>query len=159
MYVDDMLGVSLKKKVEEDVRIASSICCRLFQSDCIEQSKTEIGRRVEVIGYVIDLTSQLVSVARKNYHRVIYGLSCVDLTSPVTVKSMQKRGSWISRYSEIVRELKPLARLIHQSYAGKFEFASFRLVPSVMRAEQIFRCVFLLAMLHEDRSERWNLRW
>jgi hypothetical protein len=27
MYVDDMLGVSLKKKVEEDVRIASSICC------------------------------------------------------------------------------------------------------------------------------------
>jgi hypothetical protein len=154
MYVDDMLGVSLKKKVEEDVRIASSICCRLFQSDCIEQSKTEIGRRVEVIGYVIDLTSKLVSVARKNYHRVIYGLSCVDLTGPVTVKTMQKLGSWISRYSEIVRELKPLARLIHQSYAGKFEFASFRLGPSVIRAVQIFRCVFLLAMLHEDRFTR-----
>jgi hypothetical protein len=107
---------------------------------------------VEVIGYVIDLTSKLVSVARKNYHRVIYGLSCVDLKGPVTVKTMQKLGSWISRYSKIVREL--LARLIHQSYAGKFKFASFRLGPSVMRAVQIFRCVFLLAMLHEDRFTR-----
>jgi hypothetical protein len=37
MYVDDMFGVSLRSKVEDYIQIASSVCCRLFQSECIEE--------------------------------------------------------------------------------------------------------------------------
>jgi hypothetical protein len=70
---------------------------------------------VVVIGYVIDLDLEVVSVAEKNLLKVVYGLSAVNFQEKVSVKMMQRFASWISRYSAICEILKPLSRAIYQS--------------------------------------------
>jgi hypothetical protein len=89
IYVDDLLGVSLRRHLESDIATAKSICCRLFNSECIEDSKTVSGRVLTVIGYTINLDSLMVSVAQKNYLRVIYGLSTITFERKVPIKTLQ----------------------------------------------------------------------
>jgi hypothetical protein len=43
MYVDDMLGVSMRAAVEKDVELATRVCKRLFNSECIADLKTDIA--------------------------------------------------------------------------------------------------------------------
>jgi hypothetical protein len=62
LYVDDIFGVSKKAEVDADIAKVVDLCRGLFQSDCIEFSKTEVGRRVVVIGYAIDSDLGVVSV-------------------------------------------------------------------------------------------------
>jgi hypothetical protein len=99
LYVDDIFGVSRKVEVDAEG------CFKVI----VSTSKTEGGRRVVVIGYVTDLDLGVVSVAEKNLLKVIYGLSLVDFSSKVSVKSMQRFASWISRYSAVCVVLKPLS--------------------------------------------------
>ena len=110
IYVDDLLGVSLRRHLESDIATAKSICCRLFNSECLEDSKTVSGRVLTVIGYTINLDSMMVSVAQKNYLRVIYGLSTITFEEKIPIKTLQKFASWISRYASIFTFLKPLSK-------------------------------------------------
>jgi hypothetical protein len=98
--------------------VASSICCRLFNSNCIEASKTEKGREIQVIGYTINLDLGFVSVAQKNYLRVIYGLSTIAFDKKIPIKTLQRFASWISRYSSISSILKPLSKTIYNAFSG-----------------------------------------
>ena len=154
LYVDDIFGVSRKGEVDADIAEVVGLCRGLFQSDCIETSKTEVGRRVVVIGYVIDLDLGVVSVAEKNLLKVIYGLSSVDLSSKVSVKLMQRFASWISRYSAVCVVLKPLSRTLYQSFAGRSDHVLYELDVAGKRAVQVFRALFLVAMGNEERFTR-----
>jgi hypothetical protein len=78
---------SKKAEVDADIAKVVDLCRGLFQSDCIEFSKTEVGRRVVVIGYAIDSDLGVVSV---DLLKVVYGLSSVDFNSKVTIKLMQR---------------------------------------------------------------------
>ncbi len=110
VYVDDFFGVSLKDNAESDVEKASTVLRSLFNSDCVEVSKTVISRSMTVIGYVIDLDQSMVSISLKNFYRVVYGLGFIESSKSVSVKMMQRFGSWVSRYANICIFLKPLLR-------------------------------------------------
>jgi hypothetical protein len=101
MYVDDMLGVSMRAAVEKDVELATRVCKRLFNSECIADLKTEIGCDVDVIGYRINLSSECVTITERNYHKVIHGLCAVVRGMKVSVKLMQKFASWIRYHTNI----------------------------------------------------------
>jgi hypothetical protein len=146
MYVDDILGVSLLEDAQSDVEITTKFCCDLFNSQCIAESKTIVDRRIDVIGYTIDLDS---SVIQKNQQKVIYGLVVIDTNKSVTVKIMQRFASWISRYADIIPILKPFIRLLYSSFKGRNEHASFDLDDEMKRLLKIFRAIFLTAILDE----------
>jgi hypothetical protein len=149
MYVDDILGVSLLEDAQSDVKITTKFCCDLFNSQCIAESKTIVDRRIDVIGYTIDLDSCHVSVTQKNQQRVVYGLMVIDTQKSVTVKLMQRFASWISRYADIIPILKPFIRPLYSSFKGRNEHASFDLDDEMRRLLQIFRAIFLTAILDE----------
>ena len=79
VYVDDTMGVCLRSEVDSEIEMLTKLCETLFNSDCIEKSKTLIGRKLDFIGYSVDLDEKLVSVAEKNYLRCIYAYCSVDL--------------------------------------------------------------------------------
>ncbi len=122
----------------------------------MEHSKTEVGRSVTVIGYVIDLDRSLVSISTKNFLRVLYGLGCIDALKCVSVRLMQRFGSWVSRYSTICIYLRPLARTIHQSYIAHIKTPDkhFALSADVLRALRVFRAIFLSSMVSEVHFTR-----
>lgn len=149
MYVDDMMGVSLLGDVDDDINKATTFCRSLFDSDCIADSKTEKGRSIDVIGYTINLDNCHVSLTVKNQHRVIYGLSTIERGMSISVKLMERFASWLSRYAEVIPNLKPLIRPIYLSFQGLQKFTSFELRDETVRVLQIFRAIFLSAMLDE----------
>ena len=156
IYVDDLFGVSLKTDVDEDVRATSDFCRRLFNAECIADSKTEIGRKVDVIGYSIDLDMGRISIAKKNYLKVIYGLSSIKLDEKVPTKFLQRFASWLSRYSVICPVLRPLSKAIYGSFSmdKRYEHVSVDLSRSAKMALRLFRAIFLVAMLDEGKFTR-----
>lgn len=154
IYVDDAFGVSLKHEVDHDVEIASNFCKALFQSDCIEDSKTIINRRVDVIGYTIDLDLKLVSVTTKNFLRVVYGLSAINLDEKIPIKTLQKFSSWISRYSFICPILKPFIKNLYNSYSGFGDYVKIYLDEVTITTIRIFRSIFILSMIDEVKWTR-----
>lgn len=55
MYVDDVMGVSLRAEVAADAQAIRRICTSLLGLDSVQHEKTEIGRQFDFIGYCIDL--------------------------------------------------------------------------------------------------------
>jgi hypothetical protein len=66
MYVDDIIGVCFQQNLQSDLAKCERICTDLLGPAAVATDKTEHGRRLDVIGYVIDLDTQRVSIARKN---------------------------------------------------------------------------------------------
>ena len=56
MYIDDIIGVGLARDIENDLLITRNVCTSLLGPSAVADDKTEVGRRVDVIGYTIDLT-------------------------------------------------------------------------------------------------------
>jgi hypothetical protein len=74
----------------------------------------------------------------------------------VSVKLMQRFGSWIPRYSAICIYLRPLARSIHQSYVKYLDHPDvyFQLPDEVIRSLQVFRAIFVSTILNEKKFTR-----
>jgi hypothetical protein len=77
MYVDDIVGVCMASDVTEDLRRTREICVNLLGPTSVADDKTECSRRMEVIGYVIDLDARRMSISRKNLLAALHGFFSV----------------------------------------------------------------------------------
>jgi hypothetical protein len=155
MYVDDVCGVSLRSQVQADIEAVSMLCKKIFRSECVESSKTVFGRRIDVIGYVLDLDLGRVSITERNFLKTLHGFCSLDLGAPVPIKVMQKLASWGSRYSAVCGLLTPFVKTLYSSYAGKScPFLLIELDQLTALVIRVFRALFALAVVQEDRWTR-----
>ena len=75
MYVDDIVGVSKRKELEHDFGAARRVCT---EERAVQDEKTvfttDRDRRMDVIGYTIDLEKQVVRMSRRNFLKTMYPL-------------------------------------------------------------------------------------
>ena len=83
------------------------MCTSLLGPTAISDTMTQSGRRLDIIAYLIDLDKGLVSIAKKNFLKALYGFFSVNIEGIVPLKVMQKVQSWSSRYSFICRFMRP----------------------------------------------------
>ena len=107
IYVDDLMRVCWNNDLKSELEKARLLCTTLLGPTAVSDAKTQSGRRLEIIGYLIDLDRGLVSIARKNFLKALYGFFQVDLESTVRLRVMQSFKSWSSRYSFICRFVRP----------------------------------------------------
>ena len=55
MFADDILIVTLRKYLTEDMVATDAICNNLLGPNSVETTKTETGRIITFIGYDVDL--------------------------------------------------------------------------------------------------------
>ena len=55
--------------------------------------KTESGRRLDMIGWVVDLDLRSVSIAKHNFLKTFYGFMSCDETKKMKVKEVEKLAS------------------------------------------------------------------
>jgi hypothetical protein len=144
MYVDDIIGVCLRKDMESEMEKTRVVCTDLLGSQGVELKKNEFGTRLKVIGYDIDMDLQLATVSRKNLLRALHGFLTVDLDQKVSVPFLQKLASWGSRYSYICPYFKLFLRALYNEYTGKDHSHSITLSENARRAIRFFRVLFLL---------------
>jgi len=119
MYVDDLIGGAAREKVQSAIDEAYKCSRDLLGPDAIAEDKTErtseLQRRLDVLGYTIDLSDGLdnarVTISERNRLKAAYGFFSVDFSRPVPYSTMEKLASWSARYCFICEMLKPVAFL------------------------------------------------
>ena len=146
MYVDDVLGFCRVSHLEAELAAARSVCTRLLGPDSVADDKTESGRKLDILGYTIDLDTLRVSIARKNFLKAFHGFMSVDLEGRMTLRNAQRLASWSSRYSRICRVMRPFSNFLHRITAGRTSpHATFSLTVEARTAIQCWRSVLCLA--------------
>jgi hypothetical protein len=156
MYVDDGIIVCLKRDVQRTQSVLFSFVRSLLGDNAIESSKTREGRRVDFIGYTIDLDTRVVMVSTPNLHKALYAFLNVDLEEGalVTVKQLQGLASLGSRYGYISHLMRPYVRTLYSSFRGRSHHASVRLGADVVRVIRLFRCLFVNLALQGSEFSR-----
>lgn len=117
-YVDDFMAVSLTANVPQDMEIVGDFVVNLLGPNALNTKKDVVGRQIVWIGWGINLDTMRVTVSRKNLLKCIHGFFFLDVDKVVSVKEIEKLASWSSRYSLVLRSLKPLSTILHYEHSG-----------------------------------------
>ena len=118
MYVDDMIGVCLASEFEAIRRKVICICEGLLGPRAVAADKWDHGRCLDILGWNIDLDTQLVSIARRNFLKVVCGFFNPDITLTATVAELERLASWSARYTTILRHATPLTTVLYAEVKG-----------------------------------------
>ena len=136
-------------------KILHTICIDLLGPNAVADDKSKSGRRLKLIGYIVDLDKKTLSIARKNFLNTVYGFYTVDTKAQTTLSFAQKLASWASRYSMIFRHMRPFSSALHQATCGRSNKAvSFKFRPEAQRSIQMWRATLALVELNEEQFAR-----
>ena len=158
MYVDDIMGLSLRTKGKQHRQIAKLVCCNLLGPDAIEDDKTEVTNdycpSIDMIGYKINLATQMVSISERNALRALYSFFSVDEERLVPVRALEVMASLASRYAEICPTLRPFVRALYSSYTGLNRNVSIHLNVKTKRSIHMWRSMLCTLTLKEKEFAR-----
>lgn len=155
MYVDDIIGVSFKDDIDSDLAITKEVCTNLLGPTAVAEDKTEFGRRIEIIGYIVDLDVQRVMIARKKFLTAIHGFASIDLDSKMSLRVAQRLASWSSRYGKICRVMRSFCGALNRMTTGRTEaHASFILSAEARIAIMCWRAMLFLVRYDEVQFTR-----
>ena len=142
MYVDDIIGVGFVKDIENDLVEMRRICMDLLGSTAVADDKTEVGVRIDVICYTIDLTTERVLIAKKNFLTALHGFTTTDVTKRVNLRTAQRLASWGTRYGRICRVMRPFCSALYRVTWGRSDpHALFMLSAEAIVAIQCWRVI------------------
>lgn len=152
IYVDDLMGVCWRRDLKSELAKARLLCTSLLGPTAVSDTKTQSGRRLDIIGYLIDLDKGLVSIARKNFLKALYGFFSVNIEGTVPLKTMQKLQSWSSRYSFICRFMRPFHTAFNRAIRHcNNQAAQLSFKPECKRAVRFWRAMLTLVALDEEK--------
>ena len=157
MYVDDIIGVGLEKDISADLAAAKVICTDLLGPTAVADDKTEAGRRIDVIGYTIDLDTQRILIARKNHLTALHGFCSVDVSASarISLRSAQRIASWSSRYGKICRVMRPFCGALNRMIGNRLHIhASLPLSAEAAIAIRCWRAMLCLVRYSETEFTR-----
>ena len=158
MYVDDIMGLSLKSDGEHHRNITKSVCCDLLGINAIEDDKTEVtdelNPSIDMIGYKLNLSTQTVSISERNALRALYAFFSIDEERKVPVRALEIMASLASRYAEICPTLRPFVRALYSAYAGLSRNVSVVLNIEAKRAIHMWRAMLCTLTIKEKEFAR-----
>jgi hypothetical protein len=155
MYVDDIIGVGMVDHVRTDLDRTRDICTSLLGPTSVADDKTEYGCRLDVIGYVIDLDTNRVSISHKNLLSALHGFITVDINGPMTLRVAQRLASQASRYGKICRVMRPFCGVLNRLIAGRTSVhASFAIPEEAKIAIKSWQAMLCLVRYDETTFTR-----
>ena len=155
MYVDDIIGVCFEHDLHADLQRTREICTDLLGSGAVADDKTESGRRLDVIGYTIDLNTERVLIARKNFLTALHGFMSTGLDCKLNLRSAQRLASWGTRYGKICRVMRPFCGALNRLTLGRTDaHALFKLSQEARVAVQCWRAMLCLVRHRETEFTR-----
>jgi hypothetical protein len=154
MYVDDILGCCLLADAPYNIQQATTLITDLMGPGSVEVSKTEVGRRMNWIGWALNLDSCLVAPAQHNFLKTLHGLFSFDETLPQPYSRVEALASWCSRYSTVCRFLNPVKADMHRTLHGRMRRDHVKLDSGAQQCVKFWRCLFTLMELRQGRFAR-----
>jgi hypothetical protein len=154
MYVDDLMGACSIAELASELKIARGKCNGLLGEDAVEDAKTKSGRRIEWIGWLFDVDTRSVSVARHNFLKTLHGFMSTNEGEKVRGGQLLKLASWAARYSAVCRSLRPFTKDLFNEVKGlRNKSVLLGLSKSAVRTIWLWRVsLVLLELRHEEFS-------
>jgi len=114
MFVDDVMGVTLRSKVLADQQIMRELITGLLGEGAVAEDKTESGRRIVILGFLIDLDKRLATISHRNLVKALYSFMTVDEHGLVSFKELERMASLGSRYGLVCVHMNPMVRLLYK---------------------------------------------
>jgi hypothetical protein len=116
--------------------------CTLLGSESVAAEKDKSGRRLDMIGWLIDLDAQLVTISEKNFNKTLHAFFSFNIVEPVTLHQVQVMASLASRYTQISVVMKVHVGALYQfpSHSAR------RRLPESARVEVLLWRSFLLSL-------------
>lgn len=118
LYVDDAIAVTLDKSLHHDNTLVQTYFTTALGPVAVADTKYVAGRRIEVIGWTVDLDKRVVTIALKNFYKVAFAFLDIDLEKNVQVQTLQKLASLGSRYALIIRIMIIFNAYLYANYVG-----------------------------------------
>ena len=155
MYVDDIIGVCFAEDVDTDLRRTRDICTSLLRPGAVADGKTEARTRLDVIGYTVDLVTERVLIARKNFLTASHEFISTDVHNRINLRAAQRLASWGKRYGEICRMMRPFCTALNRATWGRTDpHAIFSIPTETIVALKCWRVVLCLVRYRETKFTR-----
>ena len=155
IYVDDIGGVCLQRALPQTKEEVRELTEGLLGSRALAEQKWETGRRIDFIGWVIDMDTRRVSLKKRNFLKVLHGFFSVDLDGKWTGRMVERLASWASRYTLVLRHLRPFNDDFYSELRGWANRDAKRQIgPRGKRAVIMWRVVLCAAHFDEERLTR-----
>jgi hypothetical protein len=118
-YVDDGMGVSHNRDRDSDVALAMKIIRNLLGEDAVAMHKYESGRRVEFIGWLVDLNKRVITMSRRSLMKMLHLFFAIDLNERAHHHTIEVLASLTSRYSMLCRQMRPYTQALY-TMSGSF---------------------------------------
>ncbi|KAJ1391532.1 hypothetical protein B484DRAFT_408703 [Ochromonadaceae sp. CCMP2298] len=154
-YVDDFFAITLTDDLLFDMSAITAIIRKLLGGKAIAEKKSQRGRKIELIGWTIDLEKQLVTIGEWCLQRALYGYAMADEFAPMPLKQLQRLASWARRYGEVNRLLLPFTTALEHATRGKTNpHCKVALGARARQAIQMIRVLLLLTATDEGEFAR-----
>ena len=151
MYVDDIMGITTRSSIEFDMSATDRVVTGLLGPDAIAVEKDEHGRRLEWIGWDVDLDTRSVTLSHRNLLKTVYVFFSFDVNESVSRPHVEAMASLASRCSMLARQMRPYTKSLHD-FAASFTAAhSRRSLPSLARTDVLMWRSFLLASHFDEQ--------
>lgn len=152
MFVDDVMGVTMIEDLRHDKKVFQDIAEGLLGSAAVAQEKWEEGLRLTWIGWTLDLKTRQVTISRRNFLKALYGFFTADPDGQFQVCEIEKLASWSSRYSTILRVMKPFSICLYAELTGMKSHYAYKKLRAFGSKLAILVWRTLLCMLDLDET-------
>ncbi|KAJ1417340.1 hypothetical protein B484DRAFT_400865, partial [Ochromonadaceae sp. CCMP2298] len=159
LYVDDIILATTRQHEASDTRIAGGVVEGVLGEGSLAMEKKERGRRIDAIGYSMDLDQRLLTINERCVERAVGGFMAVDVEKPVPVRTMQCLASWASRYAKVCVYMAPFVRMLNNAHRGRHQHASVRLCTAAKIAVWVMRALLMLTVVDERAFARSFDTW
>lgn len=145
-YVDDLNACSNKRTFEHDMRRIDEEVRTLLGPESMAADKDKSGRQLDMIGWLIDLDAQLVTISDRNFHKTLHAFFSFDIEGTVTLHQVQVMASLASRYTQINVLMKVHVGALYEFQATFRSHNAQRRLPTAARVEVLLWRAFLLSL-------------
>jgi hypothetical protein len=152
---DDICGVSHRDDVVHDMTVVREVIIMLLGPYAINEKKTVVARVADMVGWSIDLDTQLVTMAKHNLHRTLYDFMQVKAGQHISIKYLQKLASYSSRYSTICRYMKPFSSYLYDAASGYHNMETRVMVSAELSVvTELWTMMIILTVIQPARFQR-----
>ena len=84
-YVEDLNACSNRRTVESDMSRVDEEVRTLLGPVSVAAEKDKSGRQLDMIGWLIDLDAQLVTISDRNFNKTLHAFFSFNIVDPVTL--------------------------------------------------------------------------
>jgi hypothetical protein len=145
-YVDDLNECSNRRTYESDMNRVDDEVRTLLGPGSVAADKDKSGRQLDMIGWLIDLDAQLVTISDRNFDKTVHAFFSFNINEPITLHQVQVMGSLASRYTQISVLMKVHVCALYEFHQTFRSHSARRKLTDSAHLEVLIWRAFLLSL-------------